>query len=264
MPNIVLTRPLGQSLRLGELLHRKFPMLEQIQLPLLSIVPNENPADAKRLKDLLPTTDLAVFVSPNAVECSMRLLQAEWPKSIPIAVVGGGSLEALGNHGITTQHGYTIYAPSNPSEWDSEGLWKILNQSQASWAGKKILFLKGIGGRAWLGEQFLLQGAEIHSVATYKRVPLADDSPAWLGLKKTMPNDSICLLTSSEAARHFAQFLKENSSWAMSWLNEAMMLCTHERIAQVCTELGFKNIDWCAPGDDSLLVKIEQWHTNKN
>ena len=46
MPNIVLTRPLGQSLRLGELLHRKFPMLEQIQLPLLSIVPNENPADA--------------------------------------------------------------------------------------------------------------------------------------------------------------------------------------------------------------------------
>jgi uroporphyrinogen-III synthase len=50
MPNIVLTRPLGQSLRLGELLHRKFPMLEQIQLPLLSIVPNENPADAKRFK----------------------------------------------------------------------------------------------------------------------------------------------------------------------------------------------------------------------
>jgi hypothetical protein len=50
----------------------------------------------------------------------------------------------------------------------------------------------------------------------------------------------------------------------MSWLNEAMMLCTHERIAQVCTELGFKNIDWCASGDDSLLVKIEQWHTNKN
>ena len=264
MPTIVLTRPLGQSLRLGELLHRKFPMLEQIQLPLLSIVPNENPVDAKRLKELLLTTDLAVFVSPNAIECSMRLLQEEWPKNIPVAVVGGGSLETLSHHGITAQHDYTIYSPSNPSEWDSEGLWKILNQSQASWAGKKILFLKGMGGRAWLGEQFLLQGAEIHSVLTYKRVPLADDSPAWLGLKKSIPSDSICLMTSSEAARHFAQFLKENSSWAESWLNEAMMLCTHERIAQACAELGFKNIDCCAPGDDSLLVKIEQWHTNKN
>jgi len=158
MPTIVLTRPLGQSLRLGELLHRKFPMLEQIQLPLLSIVPNENPVDAKRLKELLLTTDLAVFVSPNAIECSMRLLQEEWPKNIPVAVVGGGSLETLSHHGITAQHDYTIYSPSNPSEWDSEGLWKILNQSQASWAGKKILFLKGMGGRAWLGEQFLLQG----------------------------------------------------------------------------------------------------------
>ena len=264
MPNIVLTRPLGQSLRLGELLHRKFPMLEQIQLPLLSIVPNENPADAKRLKELLPATDLAVFVSPNAVECSMRMLQTEWPKHLPIAVVGGGSLEALSHHGITTQHGYTIYAPSNPSEWDSEGLWKILNQAQASWAGEKILFLKGIGGRAWLGEQFLLQGAEIHSVATYKRMPLADDAPAWLELKNTRPSDSMCVLTSSEAARHFAQYLKENTSWAGSWLNEAMMLCTHERIAQVCRELGFKNVDWCAPGDDHLLVKIDQLRPNKN
>jgi uroporphyrinogen-III synthase len=264
MPNIVLTRPLGQSLRLGELLHRKFPTLAQIQLPLLSIVPNENPADAKRLKELLPTTDLAVFVSPNAVECSMRMLQTEWPKNLPIAVVGGGSLEALSHHGITAQHGYTIYAPSNPSEWDSEGLWKILNQAQASWAGKKILFLKGIGGRAWLGEQFLLQGAEIHSVATYKRMPLSNDAPAWLELKNTRPSDSMCVLTSSEAARHFAQYLKENTSWAGSWLNEAMMLCTHQRIAQVCRELGFKNVDWCAPGDDQLLVKIDQLHPNKN
>jgi len=264
MPNIVLTRPLGQSLRLGELLYRKFPMLKQIQLPLLSIVPNESPADAKRLKELLSVSDLAVFVSPNAVECSMRLLQTAWPKSIPIAVVGGGSLEALSHHGITAQDGYTIYAPNNPSEWDSEGLWKILNQAQASWAGKKVLFLKGIGGRAWLGEQFLLQGAEIHSVATYKRMPLADDSPAWLGLKKSHPSDSICVLTSSEAARYLAQYLQENTSWAEPWLNEAMMLCTHERIAQVCNELGFKNVDWCAPGDDHLLVKIDQWHSNLN
>jgi uroporphyrinogen-III synthase len=178
--------------------------------------------------------------------------------------VGGGSLEALSHHGITAENGYTIYAPSNPSEWDSEGLWKILNQAQASWAGKKVLFLKGIGGRAWLGEQFLMQGTEIHSVSTYKRMPLADDAPAWLCLKKSRPNDSICVLTSSEATRHFAQFLKENSSWAESWLNEAMMLCTHERIAQVCNELGFKNVDWCAPGDDHLLVKIDQWYINKN
>jgi len=89
MPTIVLTRPLGQSLRLGELLHRKFPMLEQIQLPLLSIVPNENPVDAKRLKELLLTTDLAVFVSPNAIECSMRLLQEEWPKKYSSSSGGG-------------------------------------------------------------------------------------------------------------------------------------------------------------------------------
>jgi uroporphyrinogen-III synthase len=95
-------------------------------------------------------------------------------------------------------------------------------------------------------------------------MPLAQDSSARPELKKAHPSDSMCVLTSSEATRYFAQFLKENSSWAESWLNEAMMLCTHERIAQVCHQLGFKNVDWCTPGDDHLLVKIGQWHSNKN
>ena len=101
MAQIVLTRPLGQSMRLGELLSQQLPELKQIHLPLLSIVPNENPQDAKRLKDLLPSIQLAVFVSPNAIECTMRLLQADWPVTVPIAVVGGGSVEALERRGIT-------------------------------------------------------------------------------------------------------------------------------------------------------------------
>ena len=66
MANLVLTRPIGQSMRLAELLSERVPRLHLIHLPLLAIIPNEHVADTQQLQKLVQETDLAVFVSPNA------------------------------------------------------------------------------------------------------------------------------------------------------------------------------------------------------
>ena len=100
MSTIVLTRPIGQSHRLGELLKEQLPSLEQIQLPLLSIVPNEDQAEAQRLRTLLTTVDLAIFVSPNAIECGMRLWGAEWPKFIFLRTLSIGIQKADGQSSV--------------------------------------------------------------------------------------------------------------------------------------------------------------------
>ncbi len=248
-------------MRLAEMLKERLPDLKQIQLPLLSIVPNEDPKDAKRLKELLPLIDLAIFVSPNAVECTMRMLKTEWPKELAIGVVGGGSLLALKNHGITVEAGYQIHAPSHATEWDSEGLWKALNQVQAlnSWKAKKVLFLKGLGGRAWLSEQMLMQGADIYSIETYRRIPLEGSSTLWLALEKTPASESMCVLTSSEAVRHFSDTLNAYSKWGAEWKAQATLLCSHPRIEDVAKEVGFKNVEICSAGDEHLLTGIERW-----
>ena len=259
MAQIVLTRPLGQSMRLGELLSQQLPELKQIQLPLLSIVPNENPQDAKRLQDLLPNIHLAVFVSPNAIECTMRLLKADWPTTVPIAVVGGGSVEALERRGITSENGYQIYYPQEPENWDSEGLWAELQKTSMSWAGKHILFLKGAGGRAWLSEQFLRSGAQIHHLETYRRVPLSKDAPVWQTLKNAEAKSSACLITSSEGLRHLADVLKDSLPWGQEWLNVATMICSHPRIAQTAEELGFKKVECCHAGDNQLVLASQRW-----
>ena len=259
MAQIVLTRPLGQSMRLGELLSQQLPELKQIHLPLLSIVPNENPQDAKRLKDLLPSIQLAVFVSPNAIECTMRLLQADWPTTVPIAVVGGGSVEALERRGITLANGYQIYYPEEPENWDSEGLWAELQKASKSWAGQHILFLKGAGGRAWLSEQFLRSGAQIHHLETYRRVPLSKDAPIWQTLKNTEARNSACLITSSEGLRYLADVLKDSQPWGQEWLNLATMICSHPRIAQTAEELGFKKVECCHAGDNQLVLASQRW-----
>ncbi len=259
MAQIVLTRPLGQSMRLGELLSQQLPELKQIQLPLLSIVPNESPQDAKRLKELLPSIDLAVFVSPNAIECTMRLLGADWPKTVALGVVGGGSVEALERRAITPENGYKIYYPKLPENWDSEGLWAELQKVRTDWAKQHILFLKGSGGRAWLAEQLLHSGAQIHHLETYRRVPLSKDAPVWQTLKNTEAKDSACLITSSEGLRHLADVLKDSQPWGQEWLNLALMICSHPRIAKTAEELGFKKVECCNAGDNQLVLASERW-----
>jgi len=260
--NLVLTRPIGQSMRLAELLGQHVPNAHLIHLPLLSIIPNENPVDTQKLQKLVNATDLAIFVSPNAIECGMRLLHQAWPKSIPIAVVGGGSAEALERRGITLANGYQVDYPKNPESWDSEGLWRELNGVQRNWQGKHILFLRGAGGREWLAEQFLFHGAQITQFETYRRLPLSKEAAAWESLKKVDAHQSACLLTSSEAVHYFALHLKEQPEWGSAWLNLAKIICSHPRIAQTAKDEGFKMVELCGSGDDNLVFASQNWFNN--
>ena len=258
---IILTRPIGQSYRLSELFSEQIPELMQVQLPLLSIVPNEDPQEIARLKNLIEAVDLVIFVSPNAIECGLRAWGAKWPTHLPVAVVGGGSLETLNHHGISSSQGYQIIYPENPAEWDSEGLWASLNQWRSDWKGKKILFVKGAGGREWLGEQFLLQGAEIDAVCTYRRLPLPVDAPAWQLLKPLTPSETACVMTSSEALQYFAQTLKQHSTFSSDWFNLATMICSHPRIAQAAHDAGFKQVELCEAGDENIVRASQAWFT---
>jgi uroporphyrinogen-III synthase len=259
MPTIVLTRPTGQNHALSDLLREQLPELDQIQLPLLSIVPNQDPAEGAKLKEMMKLADLAIFVSPNAIECGMRLLDSEWPKSLPIAVIGGGSAEALERRGITTEQGYQIDYPKNSEQWDSEGLWSQLNSKKTSWANKEILFLKGAGGREWLGQQFLDQGAKIHQVMTYRRIPLNIEAPIWEVIRQQTPGKTAFLLNSSEAMRHLSEVLHQSALWSQIWIDAVTLICTHERIAKTAQEAGFKQVECCLLGNEYALDAVQDW-----
>lgn len=262
MPTIVLTRPVGQNHTLSYLLKEQLPQLNQIQLPLLAIVPNQDSAEEAKLKELVKSADLAIFVSPNAIECGMRLLNCDWPKNIPIAVIGGGSAEALQHRGITAEQGYQIYYPKNAENWDSEGLWAELNLSKIKWVGQEILFLKGSGGREWLGQQFLDQGAKTHQVMTYRRVPLSMEAPIWETLLQQIPSKTAFFLSSSEAARHLSEVLHQSPLSSQSWLDSVTVICSHERIARTAEELGFKQVECCLPGEVHMLAAAKHWLTS--
>jgi uroporphyrinogen-III synthase len=268
---IIVTRPAGQARQLIEVLSRaieasgvgKRSLPEILSLPLLTIVPKSDEHLADHIAHSLSNADLAIFVSPNAIESVMRLLERDWQdfskKIIPIGVMGGSSHLALKNHGIGSEENPTpIIIPKNNEDWDSEGLWKELQSFQWDWQNKKVLIFKGEGGRDWLADTLKNAGATVEAISTYARVPLDLDNPSWQLVREMDLSKSLWLLTSSEAVRYLGEVMKDQFTQN---LNSASALCPHHNIADAAELIGFGEVFTSEPGDEALIKSTLAWLT---
>jgi len=260
----VITRPSGQARQLSIALHTclltsgitKERLPKIVALPLLTIVPNNEDGLHHQIMQAVQSADLAIFVSPNAIECTLRLIAKPWQDLsnhvIPIGVMGGSSLAALKNHGVGMESAPTpVILPQDHAHWDSEGLWLELQKLQWDWLGKKVLIFKGEGGRDWLAETLKHAGAQVEAISVYKRIPLALDNPAWHGIQEMDFAQSLWLLTSSEAVRYLGQVKLR--------LDLATAICPHSNIADAAKQAGFGEVFTCEPGDDALIAASQAW-----
>jgi uroporphyrinogen-III synthase len=263
---IVITRPSGQARQLSEalrasLLNSGFTLEASpkiISLPLLTIAPKSDAVLLGQISAALKHADLAIFVSPNAIECTMRLLEQSWQdlsdKHLPVGVMGGSSLAALKNHGIGVEIKPTkVILPHNNTQWDSEGLWAELQKLNWDWSSKKVIIFKGEGGRDWLAETLKHAGAQVEAFSVYARVPLDLNSPAWNDIREMDFANSVWLLTSSEAVRYLGQ--------AKLPLDLATAICPHHNIADAAEQIGFGKVFACEPGDEALIAASQAWLT---
>ena len=109
--------------------------------------------------------DLLIFVSKNAVIHGLPMLRDPGPR-IEIAAVGRATAGALEQRGLSVH-----ILPDG--RWDSEGL--LAHAALQSVAGKRILILRGEGGRGLLGDELRLRGAAVDYAEVYRRlVPEVD------------------------------------------------------------------------------------------
>jgi uroporphyrinogen-III synthase len=268
---IIVTRPAGQARQLIEVLSHaieasgvgKRSLPEILSLPLLTIVPKSDDHLADHIATALADADLAIFVSPNAIESVMRLLERDWQdfskKVIPIGVMGGSSHLALKNHGIgLEEHPTPIIIPKDNENWDSEGLWKELQALQWGWLNKKVIIFKGEGGRDWLADTLIKAGAHVEAISTYRRVPLDLHNPSWQLVREMDLSKSLWLLTSSEAVRYLGEVMKDQSIQSLS---VASALCPHHNIADAAEIIGFGEVFTSEPGDEALIKSTLAWLT---
>ena len=225
--------------------------------PVIDIVPLADTSDLRALAGRLGTYDIAFFVSANAVEQTLAVIpRAAWPASVRIATVGPGSARALQAQGFDE-----VMLPA--SRFDSEGVLDLPAMQAAAIGGKpggkRVLILRGNGGRELLAQVLAERGAQVDVVSTYQRRRAVTD-PA--ELKARFAEDGLAAIsfTSSEGVHNFADSLRgDDGGSAMVSELFASLPCfvPHPRIAEVLRAEGAQHIVLTGAGDAALIDALK-------
>jgi uroporphyrinogen-III synthase len=244
--HIVVTRPREQAAPLARRIEEAGG--KPILFPLLKISP---PADRQSLRDAvsrLAGSDLAIFISPNAVRYGMQAIQAAGtlPPRLKIATVGQGSARALRELGVAT-----VIAPQE--RFDSEALLAMPElQNVAGW---RVAIFRGKGGRELLGDTLMTRGATVEYVECYRR------SRPQQNVAALDPAADAITVTSSEALGYLWEMFDDA---ARKHFSMVPLFVPHQRIAEAARQLGWHEVALATGGDDGLLAGLIAWAKHRN
>jgi len=252
---VVVTRPRAQADALAQAVTACGRTA--VLLPLLEISPVDDAAPLRAALAELDRFAMVAFVSPNAIDAAFAHIDA-WPSAVPVAIVGDGSRAALARHGVTGD-AFTILSPADSAHSDSEHLLQRLDL--ASYAGKRVLIVRGDGGRELLADALRAAGARVEPVAAYRRATpvLTGELATRLRALLAQPNDWI--ITSSEALRGLAGLVRsmdgDDDDLLLRRLMQQRFIVPHARIAQTARDLGLDHVCLTGSGDARLLAALQ-------
>lgn len=259
---VVITRPAGQSNELIERLAAAGAVT--LDFPLIDIAPVDDDAPLRAALGSLERYALVVFVSPNAIDHAFARSGAIWPHALPVGVVGPGSVRALARHGVNAPAHQVISPASDADEdngrFDSEGLFAAIDAAlgEANLEGKRVLIVRGDGGREWLADRLREAGAEVETVAAYRRLVPEPSIAAWARVHRLLAGEPHAwLLTSSEGVRNLHELAQEHlTADEIAQLKRAPIVAPHPRIAQTARALGFDRITVSGAGDERIAQAL--------
>lgn len=239
---VLVTRPSDQAGSLTQAVQHAGGTA--LLFPLLDISPVIDTRDLREKISRLSEFDLAIFISPNAVQYGMVAI-AKWGATLPpqVATIGAGSARALRTAGVAS-----VIAPTE--RFDSEGLLAL--PELAEMAGKKVMILRGDGGRELLADTLKARGATVEYVTCYQR---AKTSLSLSELLQLHPD--VLTVTSSEALAHLRGMSGDHVA-----LLAMPLFVPHTRIADAAKSQGWQDINLTAAGDEGLISGLLAWRCN--
>jgi len=247
---VVVTRPAAQAARFAALVAATGarPLL----LPTLEIVPLTLDEDQRR--QLVPDGfDWTVYTSANAVECSLGQLPR--PQQTRVAAIGRGTARALAAHGITVSE-----MPS--ADASSEGL--LARDALAELRGRRVLILKGRGGRTLLAEELARRGAEVVTGDVYER-RRATASPAALQELRQACASGAAVITAT-SAEVLANLLALAPEAACPGLRDAVLIVPGERVAGTARAHGWRGriVQARSAEDEAMAAALDEAGTGRS
>ena len=239
--HIVVTRPAEQAAHFAAAIEAAGGVA--VLFPVLTIHAIEDTRPLLDIAARLDEFDLAVFVSPNAVNHALAVIEAHrvWPQRLRVATIGKGSERALARHGIRD-----VIAPVD--RFDSEALLALPEVQDMT--GRRVVIFRGNGGRELLGDTLVRRGAMLEYVTCYRRM-LPDSNPASLLQRQEHHKLDAIAMTSSEGLRNLYELLDAEGR---RWLEDTPLFVPHARIAEEAQRLGLRRVLPTGPGDEGLLA----------
>lgn len=220
------------------------------RLPVIEITGPQDPGAVELILARVPTYDIAIFVSPNAVDQALALLDVRsgWPGGPRVATVGRGSAAALERHGVRVD-----ICPR--THYDSEGL--LAEPALNVVAGKRVVIFRGDGGRDLLAETLRARGATVEYAEVYQR-RVADGAGEGLRRIAAGAPVDVIVVTSNEGLRNLFRLAGEG---LREWLTARQLVVISTRAAALAAELGFTHAACVATvaSDAGLLAALRQW-----
>lgn len=224
--HVLITRPAHQANVLCRLIQQQGGQVVLLPTITIEFIDN-NPAVINLIK-ALSSQEMAIFISPNAVQATHLLMQkyaVTWPKHVAIAAVGASTAQALAALNLNV----TIM----PEQFNSEALLVMPMLQQVH--NKQIIIFQGEGGRGLLSAVLRERGALVSEAVVYRRLlPVIDVQnllPAWQagGL-------DIIVATSNTGLQNLLTII---GAAARNWLLNMPLLVISERMAQFAKDLDF-------------------------
>lgn len=234
---ILITRPRDQAA--GLLRRVEAEGARALAFPAMEIDPPLDPAPATRLARELASFDIAIFVSPTAVQKGLALAGA-WPAQVRVAGVGSGTRAELERHGIQG-----AWAPEGAA--DSEALLALPELAEVR--GKRIAIFRGEGGRELLAETFSRRGARVEHAVCYRRSPPRGDTAPVLQAWRAAALHAVTS-SSSVGLGHLLRALGDEGARLM---RATPLFVSHERVAEEARRLGVQKIVVAGPGDAEMV-----------
>jgi uroporphyrinogen-III synthase len=248
---IVVTRPAAQAGRLCRLITDSggeavaFPTVE-----ILSIWKNIDRLACLKAANII-NYDWLVFISPTAVAEGLAALAAggttpaHWPAAVAVAAVGRGTAAALERAGMKD-----VVAPATGA--DSEALAALPAMQAAAVAGRRVLIVRGEGGREWLADTLRERGATVEVAECYRRaLPAVDAAP----LASLLAAGGVAGITvhSRGALDNLLALLPAGAQAAV---RATPLFASHPRIAEHARVSGLQQVTVAGPGDDEMIKGI--------
>lgn len=246
--HIVITRPAQQASSLSEGI--KAAGGDVLLFPTIEIQPLTLDQENKNKIQQLDQFDIIIFISPNAVNFGLTQILAETrlAKNILLATIGQGSAKSL-----SAQLGKQpdIVPTEN---FNSEGL--LATEALQNIDNKRILIVRGKGGREHLKQTLQSRGAQVEYLNVYQRVmPINSCSEFEQNLHKNQI--AAIVITSATSLKNLVALTPDA---IMSQLYQVPLILINKRLIDIARAAGFTSrlIISTEASDEAMIETLKE------